>query len=184
MSIYSQVNTLCPCLWHPLNILVFYAAQCLLLVYQQCLQKSLHRLICSQHQPFSLLYVEIAIKQETIRWKGNINNTSVIIFNRHLSHFSLFYVPKRLTWWQFSWENLQEIFVMLVVVAVVAFVTGGFCVSRILFLASGTPPWLLRPMKASTSSKLYSGYFRLLYFCQAFASHFLSKALRFWTGTF
>ena len=61
---------------------------------------------------------------------------------------------------------------MLVVVVVVAvvFLTGGFYVSRLLFLATGTPPWLLRPVKASASSELYPGYFRLLCFCQVFSS--------------
>ena len=67
-----------------------------------------------------------------------------------------------------AWENLQEVFAMLVVVVVV-FLTGGFYVSGLLFLATGTPPWLLRPVKAFTSSELYPGYFRLLYFRQAFS---------------
>ena len=40
----------------------------------------------------------------------------------------------------FAWENLQEVFVMLVVVVVVVFLTGGFCVSRLLFCATRTPP--------------------------------------------
>ena len=38
---------------------VFYVAECLLLVYQQYLQESHHRLMCLQHQPSSLLNVEI-----------------------------------------------------------------------------------------------------------------------------
>ena len=63
----------------------------------------------------------------------------------------------------FAWENLQEVFVMVVVV-VVFYVTGGFYISRLLFLATGTLPWLLRPVKVSTGSELYPGYFRLLYF--------------------
>ena len=46
----------------------------------------------------------------------------------------------------------------------------SFYVSRVLIHVTSTPPWLLRPVKASTSSKLYPGYFRLLYFCQAFPS--------------
>ena len=33
--------------------------------------------------------------------------------------------------------------------------------SGLLFHATGTPPWLLRPVKISTSSKLYPDYFRL-----------------------
>ena len=42
----------------PLILLVFYVAQCLPLVYQQHRQN--HHLICLQHQPLSLLNVEIA----------------------------------------------------------------------------------------------------------------------------
>ena len=51
-----------------------------------------------------------------------------------------------------AWENLQEIFVMLVFVVV--FLTGGFYVSGVLILATDTLLWLLRPVKASTSSEL------------------------------
>ena len=61
------------------------------------------------------------------------------------------------------WENLQVVFVMLVVVV---FVTGGFYVSELLFLSTGTPPWLPRPVKASTSSELYPGYLWLLTFAR------------------
>ena len=77
-----------------------------------------------------------------------------------------------------AWENLQEVFVMLVVV-VVFYLTGAFYVSGLLFLATGTPPWLLRPVKASTSSELYPGYFWLLYFCQVFSSHFYRERYGF-----
>ena len=66
-----------------------------------------------------------------------------------------------------AWENLQEVFVMLVVVAVF-YLTGGFYVSGLLFLATGTPPWLLMPVKATSSSELYPGYFRFLYFLLGF----------------
>ena len=76
-----------------------------------------------------------------------------------------------------AWENLQEVFVMLVVVVV--FLTGGFHISGLLFLAADTPPWLLRPVKASTSSELYPDYFRLLYFCQAFLSQFYRERYGF-----
>ena len=34
-------------------------------------------------------------------------------------------------------------------------------ISRLLCHVTGTPPWLLRPMKVSTSSELYPDYFRL-----------------------
>ena len=67
---------------------------------------------------------------------------------------------------------------MLVVVFVV-FLTRGFYVSLLLFRATGTPPWLLRSVRASTSSELYPGYFRLLYFCQAFPSQFYREGYDF-----
>ena len=34
-----------------------------------------------------------------------------------------------------------------------------FFISRLFFYATGTLPWLLRPLKVSTSSDLYPGYF-------------------------
>ena len=55
-----------------------------------------------------------------------------------------------------------------------------FYVSGLLFHATGTPPCLSRTREASTSSELYPGYFRLLYF----SATFLSRALRFWVGIF
>ena len=81
-----------------------------------------------------------------------------------------------------AWENLQKVFVMLVVVAV--YLTRGFYVSGLLFLATGTPPWLLRPVKASTSSEVYPGYFQLLYFCQAFPSQSYRERYGFWVCIF
>ena len=67
----------------------------------------------------------------------------------------------------------------MLVVVVLVFLTGGFYVSGLLFLATGTPLWLLRPVKASTSSELYPGYFLLLYFCQVFWSHFYRERYGF-----
>ena len=46
-------------------------------------------------------------------------------------------------------------------------------------IRSDKPPWLLRALKAYTSSELYPGYFRLLYFCQAFPSHFYRERYSF-----
>ena len=62
---------------------------------------------------------------------------------------------------------------------VVGFITEGLYVSRLLFFATGTPPWLLRHVKASTSSELYPGYFQLLYFLPGFFVTFLPRALWF-----
>ena len=39
--------------------------------------------------------------------------------------------------------------------------------------ATGTPPWLLRPVKVSTNSELYPDYFRLPTFLNVLASSFL-----------
>ena len=51
-------------------------------------------------------------------------------------------------------------------------------ISSLLYHVTGTPPWLLRPVKASTSSELYPDYFWL-----PFLFH-LPQALRFWVGSF
>ena len=62
--------------------------------------------------------------KNNIRYNGNINNTSVIIFlNRHLRHFFTFLFMslgnlRKLPAMVLAWENLQEVFVMLVVVVV------------------------------------------------------------------
>ena len=88
--------------------------------------------------------------------------------------------------WYFAWENLQEVFVIFVVVSCSSFIV---VLHLLLFLwccfyisglihATGTPPWLLRPVKASTSSELYPDYFWL-----PFLFH-LPRALRFWVGIF
>ena len=41
------------------------------------------------------------------------------------------------------------------------------------------PPWLLRPVKVSTSFEIYPDYFRLLYFCQIFSSQFYRQRYGF-----
>ena len=51
-------------------------------------------------------------------------------------------------------------------------------ISRLLYHVTGTPPWLLRPVKASTSSELYPDYFWLPFFFH------LPRALRLWVGIF
>ena len=59
----------------------------------------------------------------------------------------------------------SEVFVMLIVVilhSLLFFIHWCFCILELPLYASGTPPWLLRPVKASTSSEIYPGYFRLL----------------------
>ena len=56
------------------------------------------------------------------------------------------------------------------------FVVVVHFISRLLCHVTGTPPWLLWPMKASTSSELYPDYFWL-----PLLFH-LARALRFWVG--
>ena len=53
-----------------------------------------------------------------------------------------------------------------------------YLISRLLCHVTGTPPWLLRPVKISASSELYPSYFRL-----PFLFH-LPRVLRFWVGIF
>ena len=60
---------------------------------------------------------------------------------------------------------------------------SSFCccssfISRLLYHVTGTPPWLLRPVKASNSSELYLNYFWL-----PFLFH-LPRALQFLSGHF
>ena len=51
-------------------------------------------------------------------------------------------------------------------------------ISKLFCHVTGTPAWLLRPMKASTSSELYLDYFWLPLLFN------LLRALRFWVGVF
>ena len=68
----------------------------------------------------------------------------------------------------------SEVFVMLVVVfhSFLLFILLLFFIccsssfiSRLLYHATGTPPWILRPVKASTGAGLYPGYFWLPFDC-------------------
>ena len=66
-----------------------------------------------------------------------------------------------------AWENLWEVFVLLFIFDIVYLHLPMFfilllylhLISRLLYHVTGTPPWLLRPMKASTSSELYRDFF-------------------------
>ena len=70
----------------------------------------------------------------------------------------------------------EEVFVMLVVIFGLhfIFVSSFYCcslfvvflhfISRLLYHVTGTPPWLLRPVKAFTSSELYLIIFDRLFF--------------------
>ena len=132
--------------------------------------------------------------KNNVRYKRYINNTSVInFFNEALAPF----------WWLFPLAKFTSLatFVNSTKLPAIAVCLGeppvGFCDVgccycccccfphwrilhfRATFLATGTPPWLLRPVKASTSSELYPGYFRLLYFCQAFPSQFYRECYGF-----
>ena len=72
---------------------------------------------------------------------------------------------------------LLFIFVLPFVVLVLHFdVVVLHFIFRLLYHVTGTPPWLLRPGKVSTSSELYSDYF---WFSLIFH---LPRALWFWVG--
>ena len=85
--------------------------------------------------------------------------------------------------WYFAWENLQEVFVMLVVVVVV-FPHWRFLRFRATFPCHRDSTRLLRLVKVSTGSELYPGCFWLLYFLPGFFVTVLPLALRFWVGIF
>ena len=84
--------------------------------------------------------------------------------------------------WYFAWENLRWSFCDAGCCFSFIFCSSFCCcssfISRLLCHASGTPPCLLRPVKASTSSEVYPGYFWL-----PLLFH-LPWALRFWVGIF
>ena len=50
--------------------------------------------------------------------------------------------------------------------------------SGLLFHATGTPAWLLRPVKVSTSSELHPGYFQLPTFLDCLGIQFFYSPLR------
>ena len=88
-----------------------------------------------------------------------------------------------------AWENLKEVFVLLFIFDIVIFIYLHLSmffnlllylhlISRLLCHVTGTPPWFLRPVKASTSSELYPDYFWL-----PFLFH-LPRELLFWVGIF
>ena len=96
-----------PCLWHPLNVPAFCAAQCLPLVYQQCLQRnSLSFNISPTSATIFIKCRNCHQMKKNIRYKVNINNTSVTNFLKTKVKHSLR--------WHFAWENLR----------------GGFCCCR------------------------------------------------------
>ena len=88
-----------------------------------------------------------------------------------------------------AWENLQRFSIILLLLFFffiylhllmffILLLLYLYLISRLLCHVTGTPPWLLRPVKVSTSSELYPDYFRLL-----FLFH-LPQVLQFWVGIF
>ena len=86
-----------------------------------------------------------------------------------------------------AWENLWRfLFILLLFFFIylhlsmffILLVLYLYLISRLLCHVTGTPPWLLRPVKISTSSELYPNYFRL-----PFLFHLL-RVLWFWVGIF
>ena len=122
--------------------------------------------------------------RNNIRYKGIINSTSVMIFlTDTLDYFCK--LNKNSQRWYFAWENLQEVFMMLVVVlhsflflwcCLLLFLRFRATFSMPLALHPGfSGPWMPPPALSSNP-----GYFRLLYFSVTF----LPRALRFWVGIF
>ena len=73
------------------------------------------------------------------------------------------------------------IFILLLLFFICRFSLFCCCsvsISRLLYHVTNTQPWLLRPVKASTSFELYPDYF-----WKPFLFH-LPRALRFWVGIF
>ena len=70
----------------------------------------------------------------------------------------------------FIYLHLSMFFILLVLYL--------YLISRLLCHVTDTPPWVLRPVKVSTSSDLYPDYFQL-----PFLFH-LPWVLRFWVGIF
>ena len=89
-----------------------------------------------------------------------------------------------------AWENLRRFlwccsFLMLCIfiylhlsMFFILLVLYLYLISRLLCHVTDTPPWVLRPMKVSTSSDFYPDYFQL-----PFLFH-LPWVLRFWVGIF
>ena len=85
-----------------------------------------------------------------------------------------------------AWQNLRRFLFILLLFFMYLHLSMFFIllvlylhlISRLLCHVTGTPPWLLRPVKVSTSSELYPDYFWL-----PFLFH-LPRALRFWVGIF
>ena len=85
-----------------------------------------------------------------------------------------------------AWQNLRRFLFILLLFFMYLYLSMFFIllvlylylISRLLCHVTGTPPWLLKPVKVSTSSELYPDYFRL-----PFLFH-LPRALRFWVGIF
>ena len=117
--------------------------------------------------------------KSNIRCKGNTNSTSVIIFLIESQKLPAMVLclgkpPGRFLLLLFfiSFLYLHFIFDLHCNVVVL------HCISRLLFHVNGTPPWLLRPAKVSTSSELHPDYFRLPSLLH------LLRVLRFWDGVF
>ena len=122
--------------------------------------------------------------KNNIRYKGNTNNTSVVIF---VFFFFLVESQKLPAMVLCLGEPPGRFFLLLLIfilhfVVVLHFIFDLYFavvvlhfISRLLFYVTGSPPWLLRPVKASTSSELLP---RLLLIVFTFSSTASAMALR------
>ena len=87
-----------------------------------------------------------------------------------------------------AWENLRRfLFILLLLLFFIYLHLSMFFILLVLYLyliprllcyVTGTPPWLLRPVKVSNSSELYPDYYWLP------SLFHLPRVLRFWVGIF
>ena len=106
-------------------------------------------------QPSAIIFIKCRNPhhmKNNIRYKGNINNTSVIIFlieGQKLPVMLLCLGEPPVRFWLYLFIHF----------------CSSFCcccfsfISRLFYHVTGAPPWLLRPVKTSNSSALYPDYF-------------------------
>ena len=159
MSICPLINTLYLRLWHSLNIITFYAVQCWFLLYQQYLKKKWSSFsILSTSAIIFITFQNCHHMTNHMRYKGNINNTSVIIFLMgsflNLVIFLRLFPSTKFTSWM-SFVNSRKPPAMVTsrrflwcwLLLLLFSSLDVFTFPDFFFHATGTPPLLLKPLK-------------------------------------
>ena len=159
MSICPLINTLYLRLWHSLNIITFYAVQCWFLLYQQYLKKKWSSFsILSTSAIIFITFQNCHHMTNHMRYKGNINNTSVIIFLMgsflNLVIFLWLFPSTKFTSWM-SFVNSRKPPAMVTsrrflwcwLLLLLFSSLDVFTFPDFFFHATGTPPLLLKPLK-------------------------------------